>query len=152
MSKAYVPAYRRGRWILATAALMAFAAWLTPLPTTVWKAVAFGLTLGALNLLGYAEARWHPLPALILALALATAACDPPETEEQRAARAWAEPCHDESTLLATTAGSPDHFRCPNRRHRMQVQVATTGSNEEAAALVFCRCANGDADAEAVSP
>ena len=49
-------------------------------------------------------------------------------------------PCKDESMLLATTSGSPSYFACPNRLHEMQVQVATHPSNEEAAALVFCKC------------
>lgn len=49
-------------------------------------------------------------------------------------------PCRDESTLLATTSGSPSYFSCPNRLHEMQVQVATHPSSEEAAALVFCKC------------
>lgn len=49
-------------------------------------------------------------------------------------------PCQDESSLLATTTGSPSHLRCPNRMHRMRVQVATSSSREEAAALVFCEC------------
>lgn len=50
-------------------------------------------------------------------------------------------PCHDESRLLGTTAGSPSHYKCPNDNHRMRVQIATHPSNEEAAALVFCECA-----------
>jgi hypothetical protein len=49
-------------------------------------------------------------------------------------------PCRDEAMLLATTAGSPDKFSCWHRLHRMRVQVATTASHEEAAALVFCQC------------
>ncbi len=49
-------------------------------------------------------------------------------------------PCSDQATLLATTTGSPSYYTCPNRRHRMHVQVATHPSNEEAAALVFCEC------------
>lgn len=52
-------------------------------------------------------------------------------------------PCSDQSTLLATTSGSPSYFTCPNRLHEMQVQVATTPSNAEAAALVFCKCRRG---------
>jgi hypothetical protein len=56
--------------------------------------------------------------------------------EEER----WNAPCSDTSWLLATTAGSPDHATCPNKNHRMRVQVATNPSNEEAAALVFCEC------------
>lgn len=48
--------------------------------------------------------------------------------------------CRDESSLLATTSGSPSYFACPNRLHEMQVQVATHPSSEEAAALVFCKC------------
>lgn len=52
-------------------------------------------------------------------------------------------PCRDESSLLATTSGSPSYFSCPNKLHEMQVQVATHPSSEEAAALVFCKCRRG---------
>jgi len=75
----------------------------------------------------------------------------PQETQEQARGRlrleAWSEPCHDESALLATTAGSPSSFECPNRLHKMRVQVATAPTNEEAAALVFCECQRLPADA-----
>lgn len=54
--------------------------------------------------------------------------------------------CYDESVLFATTAGSPDRFRCPNDRHRMRVEVATRSSPEEAAALVFCECVRASMD------
>ena len=63
----------------------------------------------------------------------------------------WYGPCHDESSLLATTAGSPNSFKCPNKDHRMRVQVATHPSNEEAAALVFCECARPVAPSAAPS-
>jgi len=60
----------------------------------------------------------------------------------------WSGPCKDTSVLLATTSGSPSFQTCPNRLHRMHVQVATHSSNEEAAALVFCQCIRaGDGDA-----
>lgn len=52
----------------------------------------------------------------------------------------WNEPCADKASLLATTAGSPSYMTCPNKLHRMRVQVATTSSNEEIGALVFCEC------------
>jgi hypothetical protein len=78
-----------------------------------------------------------------LAIALLCWACDR-ETDEQRAdrfaAKVWNEPCADQAGLLATTTGSPSSLRCPNRLHHMQVEVATHPSNEEAAALVFCKC------------
>lgn len=69
-------------------------------------------------------------------------ACDSPEVQSPSRRRQidWAEPCHDEAFLLATTAGSPERAECSNRLHRMHVQVATHPSNEEAAALVFCEC------------
>lgn len=57
----------------------------------------------------------------------------------------WNEPCHDEARLLATTSGSPDDFECPNKLHRMRVQVASKATNEEAAALVFCECQRAEA-------
>ena len=90
-----------------------------------------------------------PIRALLVVFLLAAAAgC---ESDAERRLRwenerldrervAWAAPCSDESVLLATTAGSPSEFRCPNREHRMQVQPMTVASKEEAAALVFCRC------------
>lgn len=52
-------------------------------------------------------------------------------------------PCKDESSLLATTSGSPSALTCTNKLHEMQVQVATHPSSEEAAALVFCKCRRG---------
>jgi hypothetical protein len=62
------------------------------------------------------------------------------QADARRAHEAWIGPCSDNSVLLATTSGSPSQFTCPNREHRMRVQVATNSSNEEAAALVFCEC------------
>jgi hypothetical protein len=53
-------------------------------------------------------------------------------------------PCADVSWLLATTAGSPNEASCPNKRHKMRVQVATTSSHEEVGALVFCECQKED--------
>ena len=69
--------------------------------------------------------------------------------EEKQAELDWNGPCRDQSTLLATTAGSPSTFICSNKQHRMQVQIATHPSNEEAAALVFCKC---EAPSEATKP
>ncbi len=67
--------------------------------------------------------------------------CESPRTQYEREKReAWHGPCADVSTLLATTAGSPNGFTCPNKRHQMRVEVASTGTPEEAAALVFCEC------------
>ena len=59
------------------------------------------------------------------------------------ARRQWSEPCHDEAILLATTSGSPSHKQCPNRLHRMRVQIASAPSNEEFGAVVFCECRRG---------
>jgi hypothetical protein len=64
----------------------------------------------------------------------------------RRAEEAREGPCSDVSWLLATTAGSPSQAICPNRLHRMRVQVATHPSNEEAAALVFCECRRSDSE------
>lgn len=82
---------------------------------------------------------------LFCAFAFSLSACeDPQRAADARAKqlrdRAWEEPCHDASRLLATTSGSPDDFECPNKHHRMRVTVATKATNEEAAALVFCEC------------
>jgi len=80
---------------------------------------------------------------LLTVLLLAFTACENEggfESISHAREREWNEPCHDQSSLLATTAGSPNQFVCPNKNHRMEVQVATHPSNEEAAALVFCRC------------
>lgn len=63
------------------------------------------------------------------------------DAKQERGRRELREgPCSDQSTLLATTSGSPSSFTCPNKLHEMQVQVATHPSSEEAAALVFCKC------------
>src|SRR5574337_916558 len=71
--------------------------------------------------------------------------CDNVEDHyKQQKKEAWEEPCHDTSMLLATTAGSPNEFTCPNKHHRMQVQITTTASNEEVGALVFCQCMSED--------
>lgn len=61
------------------------------------------------------------------------------ETYGQRRNREWFEDCRDESRLVATTAGSPNGFECPNREHRMRVELKTM-SGEEIAALVVCEC------------
>lgn len=66
--------------------------------------------------------------------------CDQCQTQSCQEKKEWFEPCHDESELLATTTGSPNSMKCPNRFHRMKVQVATTPSHEEIGALVFCEC------------
>lgn len=49
-------------------------------------------------------------------------------------------PCRETATLVATTAGSPNEHTCPNVAHRMRVQVQTTATKEEVAAIVFCEC------------
>ena len=92
--------------------------------------------------------------AILLLLHIATllllAACDEMNgaADARRAAdrkrQAWEAPCVDVATLLATTAGSPNETACPNKRHRMRVQVATTASNEEIGAVAFCECERGD--------
>ena len=78
-----------------------------------------------------------------IALAVLISACDT-ETDAQLAARwdreEWNGRCRDEATLVATTSGSPSSTRCPNRLHRMRVQVASSPSNEEFGAVVFCEC------------
>lgn len=48
-------------------------------------------------------------------------------------------PCASESTLVATTSGSPSSATCPNRYHKMRVEPVTR-AGEEIAALVFCEC------------
>lgn len=73
--------------------------------------------------------------------ALLLAGCETPNEAQDRYRREeWVEPCRDKAMLLATTAGSPSGAECPNRLHRMSAEVATHSSNEEAAALVWCRC------------
>lgn len=56
-------------------------------------------------------------------------------------------PCRDASTLVATTAGSPNYSVCTNRLHRMHVEPVTR-AGEEIAALVFCKC---ERDAQATT-
>ena len=83
---------------------------------------------------------------------LSISACEKYETqakyEQEKANKRYAElelegwngECHDESWLLATTFGSPDRAKCPNRKHRMKVQLASAPSHEEFGAVVFCEC------------
>lgn len=61
---------------------------------------------------------------------------------------AWNAECHDTSTLVATTAGSPNSATCTNKHHRMRVEAVTKASNEEMGAVVFCQCVYDDAGAE----
>lgn len=76
-------------------------------------------------------------PLVVIAITtLVVLACNTPNLRKTE----WFEPCHDEARLLATTAGSPGRFECPNQKHKMQVQIATGSSNEEFGALVFCKC------------
>jgi hypothetical protein len=81
-----------------------------------------------------------------LGIVLFLAACDPDAQYKRDKAEAWEEPCADKAWLLATTSGSPSAAECPNKHHRMRVQVATTPSKEEIGALVFCECVH-DVDA-----
>lgn len=94
------------------------------------------------------------LKSVILVLAaFVFMACEDPNSESAVARRkhaAWVAECHDESVLLAITAGSPSEYTCPNQQHVMHVQVASQPSNEEFGALVFCQCArNTDAGNDA---
>lgn len=75
--------------------------------------------------------------------------CESPTARLDREKReAWVAPCQDTSVLLATTAGSPNQYTCPNQNHRMRVQVSTEPTNEEAAALVICECTKPQGKAE----
>ena len=83
--------------------------------------------------------------AFVVCAMLFTACGESPEQQLARQRNAeWTEPCRDQGVLLATTAGSPSRFECPNRLHKMRVQVATTPTHEEAAALVVCECVADD--------
>jgi hypothetical protein len=87
-----------------------------------------------------------------IGLALFVNACEKYETqaryEQERRTKEYAEEelktwigeCHDQSWLLATTFGSPDSAKCPNRKHKMKVQLASAPSHEEFGAVVFCEC------------
>jgi hypothetical protein len=66
------------------------------------------------------------------------------EARRQELDRIYNGPCRDEASLLATTAGSPNSLTCPNRQHRMRVEIKTSPSNEEIGALVFCECQRPD--------
>ena len=79
-------------------------------------------------------------------LFIALSACGPPEPTWRE--KAWVEPCHDKSRLLASTIGSPGDFECPNQKHKMRVEVMTAPSNEEFGALVFCECVTDELDGE----
>jgi len=94
---------------------------------------------------------------LFVLFLLSLAACDEGGAFETSAAQnrrlkreadeRWNGPCADESTLVATTAGSPNSFTCWNKHHRMRVDPVTKASNEEIGALVFCQCVYDDAGA-----
>jgi hypothetical protein len=76
----------------------------------------------------------------ILCAGLVLLSCENQEAyEKRRAAEKWNEECLDESTMVATTAGSPNSASCTNRLHRMKVQSVTL-AGEEIGALVFCEC------------
>lgn len=80
-------------------------------------------------------------PATIITIAL-LAGCEQESNEgamSRYRQKKWTEPCHDESTLVATTSGSPNSTECLNRNHRMHVEPVTR-SGEEIGALVFCKC------------
>jgi hypothetical protein len=47
--------------------------------------------------------------------------------------------CHDSSTLLATTFGSPNEVQCEHPDHKMRVEIATK-NGEEIGSLVHCEC------------
>jgi hypothetical protein len=81
---------------------------------------------------------------VVAAIAFAHVNCEHIETPQEREQREWEAPCHDEAVLAATTAGSPNGFKCGNKHHRMHVQVATTPSREEVGAIIFCECERGD--------
>ena len=61
---------------------------------------------------------------------------------------AWNAECHDTSTLIATTAGSPNTATCTNKHHRMHVEPVTKASNEEIGSLIFCQCVHDDGGAD----
>ena len=95
---------------------------------------------------------------VIVLILLMTMGCDRPdafESSEHQIARQkheqWEGPCADKSWLLATTSGSPSEATCPNKGHRMRVQVATTPSQEEIGALVFCECVHASETADAAA-
>lgn len=79
--------------------------------------------------------------AMFLAWPALVVACEDEDPVKRREREEWDGPCRDETWLLATTAGSPSSMKCTNNKlHRMSVEVATHPSNEEAAAVVFCKC------------
>lgn len=51
----------------------------------------------------------------------------------------YSDMCFNQSTLVATTAGSPNAAFCPNKKHKMRVDPVTK-SGEEIASLVVCEC------------
>jgi hypothetical protein len=84
-----------------------------------------------------ARAPWvRRLTAVVVGASAATA-CDNYEADRKRE---WEAPCRDESTLIATTAGSPDRAVCPNRQHKMRVAVTSGSTPNNAAAVIFCEC------------
>jgi hypothetical protein len=90
---------------------------------------------------------WRRLVNALKALLLLTilAGCDSADRQEEaRLNRIYNGPCQDIASLLATTAGSPNSLTCPNRQHRMRVEIKTSPSNEEIGALFFCECQHPD--------
>jgi hypothetical protein len=108
-------------------------------------AVALWIAAGIVVAMLVWNKRCSRVQLFVCALPFLAAACGDRKREiaEQirRAAEArWNGPCADTATLLATTTGSPSDMTCPNKRHRMRVQLTSAPSNEEFGALVFCEC------------
>lgn len=86
---------------------------------------------------------------MVVLVGFTAAACDDPDgskARKQAALEAWEAPCADVSWLLATTSGSPSTASCPNKHHRMRIQIASAPSNEEFGAVAFCECQRDEAD------
>lgn len=88
---------------------------------------------------------------LLLATLAGTSGCESEQDMRLRYVREAAElhaaesaamarvPCVEETTLLATTAGSPDDVKCKHPRHVIETKPATL-AGEEIGVVVVCRC------------
>jgi len=62
------------------------------------------------------------------------------QIQEEYEQKLYNGPCSDTSAIIATTVGSPSQFQCPNKHHKMHIQIASAPSKEEFGAVAFCEC------------
>jgi len=82
---------------------------------------------------------------LLILTAMCFIGCEEGKSPEQKEydrerLEKYNEPCREYSVLLATTTGSPSTMECPNKLHKMRIQIASAPSKEEFGAVAFCEC------------